>query len=403
MKNKVVLFLSLMVAVLLLMAGCSSGDDENTIKVWTMNNSMEDFVINYEEENDVSVDVQVIPWGEVKDKFLTAIASGEGPDVVQVGTTGVPEYADAGMFMDLSDYVSEYENFNPDNFYEDAIGTTEYNGKTIGVPFHVDTRVLFYRTDILADVGYPEGPETWDDMVDASRKLAERGDDQYAIDLPRDDPQYPYMLAWQHGWNYNVDEGASNFEDPKFLEAMSKYETFYGEGLSQLEEGKELVQSFSDGSKPMFFSGPWDIKTINDGAPEIEGQWDVRVMPEKETNRSMIGGSHFGVFHNSEKVEQSLDFINWLADADTQLEWYKEVNELPANLEAWEDPVLADDPKFSVFGEQLESTEVLPMITEYTEMSEELMNYLEEVYRGGADLESTLEEYRTKVTEILSE
>lgn len=404
MKFRSLLPTVILVGIMLITVGCSSGEDEeNTIQVWTMNNAMEDFVKQYEEENDVNVETQIIPWGEVRDKFLTAIASGNGPDVVQVGSTGVPEYAGAGMFMDLTEYIDDYENFNPDNFYDGAIGTTKYDGQTIGIPFHVDTRALYYRTDILAEVGYPEGPATWEEMIDASRKLADRGDDQYAIDLPRDDPQYPFMFSWQHGWNYEEGEGASNFEDERFIEAMTKYKIFYDEELSQLEEGKEFVQAFSDGSKPMFFSGPWDIMTIQENAPEMEGKWDVRVMPTEETNTSMIGGSHFGIFHNSEKVDQSLDFINWLADAETQLAWYEEINELPANIEAWEDPALADDPFFSVFGEQLESTETLPMIPEYTEISEELINYLERIYRGGEEVEEVMEQYREKAAELLSE
>ncbi|ASN06244.1 sugar ABC transporter substrate-binding protein [Virgibacillus necropolis] len=407
MKKKTGLFVAMMVGILFILGACSSDDEQaeskDTIKVWTMSPALEEFVKEYENESGMTVKVQTIPWENAHDKLLTAVASGEGPDVLQIGTTWVAEFAEAGTFLDLTDYIDDYENFSPDNFFKGAIETTQYDGETIGIPWYVDTRLLFYRTDILADVGYPEGPETWEDMIDASRKLTARGDDQYALDMPTTDPQFPFMLAWEQGWNYKIGEGAANFEDPAFKDAIELHHLFFEENFSQLEEGKEFFQAFSDGSKPMFFSGPWDIQTIKDRAPEIDGKWDVHLMPKAENNKSMIGGAHFSVFHNSEKVDQSLEFINWMADPETQVAWYKHNSELPANMSAWEDPALTEDPMVSTFGEQLKSTQPLPLIPEFERMGQELLTTLEQINRGGVDIDKALADYRKEVSSILEE
>ncbi len=368
-----------------------------------MTKGLDEFVTEFEEESGVSVEVQAIPWENAHDKLLTAVASGKGPDVLQIGTTWVAEFAEAGTFLDLSDYITHYDNLSADNFYESAVETTKFEKQTIGIPWYVDTRALFYRTDILGDLGYPNGPSTWEDMIEASRQLADRGDDQYAIDLPATDPQFPFVLAWQFGWNYEVGEGAANFDHANFEEAMKLHHLFYDEGLSQTGEGKEFFQAFEDGSKPMFISGPWDIKTIKDRAPDIEGKWDVRLMPKAENNKSMMGGAHWTVFHNSDKVDQALDFINWMADPETQVKWYEANSELPANTVAWEDPILADDPMVSTFGEQLEATQPLPLIPEYERLGQELLNTLEQINRGGADIDKSLEAYRNEVSRILGE
>ncbi|SFL70436.1 carbohydrate ABC transporter substrate-binding protein, CUT1 family [Gracilibacillus orientalis] len=408
-KIKILVFVSFLFVIITLSA-CTSGDssgdgqsDENTIQVWTMSDGLDDFVTDFEEESGITVDVQSIPWESAHDKLLTAVASGEGPDVLQIGTTWVAEFAEADTFMDISKYIDDYENLAPDNFYESAVGTTEFDGQTIGVPWYVDTRALFYRTDILEEVGYPNGPETWEDMIDASRKLADRGDDQYAIDLPTTDPQFPFILAWEQGWTYDIDKGADSFNSSDFKEAIELHHLFYDEGLSQMGEGKEFFQAFSDGSKAMFFSGPWDIGTVKDRAPEIEGKWDVKVMPTAENNKSMMGGAHLSVFANSEKVEQSLKFINWMAAPDTQAKWYETKSELPANKEAWENPVLADDDMVSTFGEQLEATQPLPLIPEYERLGNEILTTLEEINRGGAEIDQSLEAFRAEAAKILSE
>ncbi|WP_404455443.1 sugar ABC transporter substrate-binding protein [Oceanobacillus kapialis] len=411
MKNKKFAWLTaILLSVVLVLGACSndesssgSSGDSDTITVWTMTDGLDDFVTEYEDESGVSVEVQAIPWDNAHDKLLTAVASGDGPDVLQIGTTWVAEFAEAGTFLDISDQIGDYENLAADNFYESAVETTKYEDQTIGVPWYVDTRALFYRTDLLEEVGYPEGPQTWDDMLDASRQLADRGDDQYAIDLPATDPQFPFVLAWEHGWNYDMEKGAASFDDPGFKEAIELHNTFYSEGLSQTGEGKEFFQAFEDGSKPMFISGPWDIKTISERAPEIEGQWDVKLMPEAENNNSMMGGAHWTVFNNSENVDQALDFINWMAAPETQVKWYEEFSELPANLEAWEDPALTDNEMVATFGEQLQATQPLPLIPEYERLGQEILNMLEQINRGGADIDQALEDYKAEAARVLGE
>ncbi|MYL40795.1 extracellular solute-binding protein [Virgibacillus salexigens] len=408
-KTRKSIHLFCLLVLIVFISACSSSSkssgaaDENTITVWTMTKGLDEFVTEFEEESGVSIEVQAIPWENAHDKLLTAVASGKGPDVLQIGTTWVAEFAEAGTFLDLSDYITDYDNLSADNFYESAVETTKFEKQTIGIPWYVDTRALFYRTDILGDLGYPNGPSTWEDMIEASRQLADRGDDQYAIDLPATDPQFPFVLAWQFGWNYEVGEGAANFDHANFEDAMKLHHLFYDEGLSQTGEGKEFFQAFEDGSKPMFISGPWDIKTIKDRAPDIEGKWDVRLMPKAENNKSMMGGAHWTVFHNSDKVDQALDFINWMADPETQVKWYEANSELPANTVAWEDPILADDPMVSTFGEQLEATQPLPLIPEYERLGQELLNTLEQINRGGADIDKSLETYRNEVSRILGE
>lgn len=296
-KSKYKWLYTIVVGAFFVLSACSGGSDNesegssNTITVWTMSQDLDGFVTEYEDETGVTVDVQAIPWENAHDKLLTAVASGKGPDVLQIGTTWVAEFGEAGTFLDLTDHLSDYENLSSDNFFEEAVASTKFNDQTIGVPWYVDTRTLYYRTDILEEVGYPEGPETWDDVLDASRKLTDRGEGQYGIEFPKTDPNFPFMLAWAQGWEYDEELGTKNFEDPKFVEAVELYNTFFEEGLTQSEEGKELYQAFSDGSKPMYFSGPWEIDQLKDQLPELDGQWDVRVMPMAETNNSMIGST----------------------------------------------------------------------------------------------------------------
>lgn len=63
--------------------------------------------------------------------------------------------------LDITPYARTYPELGQENFFEGAVSTTQYDGKTVGVPWYTEAQVLFYRTDLLAEVGYEDGPKTW--------------------------------------------------------------------------------------------------------------------------------------------------------------------------------------------------------------------------------------------------
>ncbi|MCG6581871.1 extracellular solute-binding protein, partial [Acinetobacter baumannii] len=115
MRNKSILWtLAALLVFSVVLAGCSSGSEKadggsegggkKELKVWLMGDETDETLIKqYEEKNPgVKVSVQSIPWGSAHDKLLTAVASKSGPDVVQMGTTWIPEFAQAGALLDLT-------------------------------------------------------------------------------------------------------------------------------------------------------------------------------------------------------------------------------------------------------------------------------------------------------------
>ncbi|WP_255437438.1 sugar ABC transporter substrate-binding protein [Thalassobacillus sp. CUG 92003] len=409
-KSLVMIMLSTMVMAAFL-SGCSNSEsnadgDDKTISVWAMGEEgkkLKDLAAKFEQQSDVKVDVQAIPWDSAHDKLLTAVASQNGPDVLQLGTTWVPEFAEAGALLDLTEYQEEYPEFKQENYFEGAQDTMEYDGQVIGVPWYVETRVLYYREDLLAEVGYDEAPATWDELKDASSKLADRGEGQYGLDIDQNDQITPFIFAWQNGYEADMENDDLNLDSPEFVGAIEYYHSFFEEGISQTTEGEDITQAFSKGSKPMFFSGPWMISILNDQAPDLKGKWGTAVMPKKETGDSSIGGANFSIFHNSEKVDESLEFLSFISEVDTQMDWLEMSNTLPSRVEAWEKSSLQDDPMYASFGKQLENANAGPQIEEWDQVTQELLDSIERINKGDADVEAELEKFNEKVQEIRSE
>lgn len=410
MNSKLWLLIAVVMTSLTL-AGCSdsssSGGDEETVTVWAMGEEgkkLKEFSKNFEEKNeDLTLDVQAIPWDTAHDKLLTAVASGNGPDVVQLGTTWVPEFAEAGALLDLSEHMEGYPNFAKENYFDGSVSTMEHEDQVVGIPWYADTRVIYYRTDVLKEAGYEEAPKTWDELKDAAQKLADRGEDSYGLDIDRNDQITPFIFAWQNGYEANLEEGDLNFDSPEFKEAIEYYTSFFDEGISQKQEGKDIVEAFKDGSKPMFFSGPWMINIINDQAPDLEGKWATAVMPTKETNTSSMGGANLSIFKSSDNVEGALEFVSYMTEVDTQLSWLEESNTLPARTEAWEDPVMQENPMYATFGEQLENTKPGLQTEKFERIAQELLSHIERITVGDADVEKELEEFNQEAQSLIEE
>ncbi|MYL33949.1 extracellular solute-binding protein [Pontibacillus yanchengensis] len=414
MKSKIISLLMVTV-ISVAMVGCSGSESESssegngktTLSVWAMGaegKKLKDFVKNFEKENEnIDVEVQAIPWGKAHDKLLTAVASGDGPDVLQLGTTWMAEFANAGALMDLSKYTEDYPSFKKDNFFEGSVSTMTYEDKVVGIPWYVDTRVLYYRKDLLKEVGYEQPPGTWEKLKEASEKLANREGGEYGLDIDRQDQLNPFIFAWQNGYSSDVQNNDMNFDSPEFMEAMEYYVSYFDEGLSQKEKGANIIPAFKSGKKPMFFSGPWMIDIIKEKAPDLEGKWATAVMPEKETQMSSMGGSNLAVFHNTENVDASLKFISHMTQVDTQIDWLNTSQVLPSRKEAWEKSKLNDDPMYATFGKQLENTTAPPQTENFERIAQELLSTLDKAIVGDADLEKELKELNKQAKEILKE
>src|SRR5260370_19802078 len=101
----------------LLLTACGSAPSSSantgagsTIQVWTMEDSksftalMQDFT----KQTGINVQVTAVPWDNVNDKLTTAVASGNGPDVTQIGLSLLPSFQTAGGLLNLSPYLKDH-------------------------------------------------------------------------------------------------------------------------------------------------------------------------------------------------------------------------------------------------------------------------------------------------------
>lgn len=390
--------------VMIFLVGCGNESTEITsdepLTVWAMGYEGEQLpkmAEQFTEETGIEVEVLAIPWDQAHDKLLTAVASQEGPDVVQLGTSWIAEFAEAGALADLSVYAEEYpETFGTSEYFPGTEGYMYYEGTMVTVPWYVDTRVLFYRTDLLAEVGYTEPPATWEELYDCASKLVGQGVSEYGIQIYGADLSFYEVYSWSYGWTFFDENGNLNFDDPVFQESIEYYNSFFEAGLSPLDNSTDVMVGFSSGTIPMFFSGPWMVSVIQNDYPELEGKWAVAPVPAGDIQTSVLGGANWCIWEWSDQKDEAAQFIDWMNQPEQQVEWFEICGVLPSKISAWEDPILADSPYLEVFETQLYSVQAAPLIPELEAISMAILVEADNYYFGKQDIETTM----TNIVEV---
>lgn len=407
MGRKAVAIGAIGIASMLALSGCGRADDAGTggdaeagtiddapatgeITIWAMGEEGEnlgDFADAFIEDNpDASVTVTNIPWADVMTKYQTAVAAGTVPDAIMIGSSLLPSMVAAGGLAPVPDGVVDEDSLN-----ETAAESVIVEGTAYAVPWYVETRVMYYRTDLAEKAGV-EPPATWDDLTAFGEAMKANGAD-YGIQLPMGDAEDSTQVilpfyAQGGGEVLNDDGDAYAWDEAALTDALEYYASFFTEGLAPMSGyGDAQTAAFADGSNPSFISGPWMIGVLGDQeSPEwVDANVGTAPVPAgADNNDSYLGGGHLGVFEDAENADGAWKLIRWLSDAETQQAWFEQVNALPAVSSALDAEPFTSDPRLKVLNDQLENTVAPPSVPSWNEMSAFIETEAEKVANGSS-------------------
>ncbi|WP_299442163.1 extracellular solute-binding protein [uncultured Phycicoccus sp.] len=404
------------VAGALLLAGCGGSSEATgggqtpepkedvTLTVWVMGDSGTNFekvVQPFTADTGIDVKVEAIPWDNVNDRLTTAVASGKGPDVTQVGLSLLASYVEGGALEDISGNLASYPNLAPENFPEAvAPASLHADGAAYTVPWVGDTRVLFYRSDILEEAGIDAPPATWDEIRADAKTLAARGKGQFGYYIPQWDAPLPVSYTWQAGGDVVDGEGKVTIDTDAFRAAADHYLGFYADGSVPTAGDFDQAAGFISGAAPMLVSGPYLAAAVREQAPDLDGKWGVTTVPSGDNDMSLFAGSNLGIWKGSEHKDAALELLDFMADPATQVSWFTTTGELPAATAAFEDPALTKDPMVAVYADQLASSRALPISTRWDAANAAILETLNAIALTGADKDSSLKALYATIEEI---
>lgn len=382
----------------------ADGPATGTLDVWAMGaegDKLPELVKKFQEENpDVTVNVTPVPWESAHDKFTSAIAAGTTPDVAQVGTTWM------GEFVGLDALDPTPELIDAGKFFEGGQQTTVVDGVSYAVPWYVETRLVYYRTDIAEQAGITEPATDWEGLKEMAKKMQSDGGAEWGISLQPGGTgswQTVLPLMWSNGGQIvNDDMSEFTFDTEENVAALEYYKSFFDEGIANKSPAQGTTEAdFASGKVPMFISGPWMMAAVEAAGGEgFADKYDVMEMPEAESSASFIGGANLAVFKNTDNRDAAWKLVDYLTQEETQVAWYDLTTDLPSVQSAWEAEALSSDEKLAKFGTQLENAFAPPSISTWEQIATSFDSQVERVTKTGADPAEALATVQQEATSI---
>jgi multiple sugar transport system substrate-binding protein len=357
---------------------------------------------------EIKVRVQQIPWSAAHEKLLTAYVGDATPDIAMLGNTWVPEFVALDALEPLDARVAASTDVRRDGYFPGIWTTNVVDGVTYGVPWYVDTRVIFYRSDLLKQAGYDRMPTTWADWRAAMQKLKSRmSDRQYPVLIPITEWPPPVILGLQAGSPLLRDGGRYGaFHEPPFHKAFDFYIGLFRDGLAPALSGSEisnLYQEFERGNIAMYISGPWQIGEFTNRLPkDMQDKWMTASLPGVNgPGISLAGGASLSLFRSSKHKREAWQLMEYLSRPEVQLRFYSLTGDLPARRESWNDTALANNRHARAFREQLDRVVPTPQVPEWEQIATKVFEHGEQAVRGRRSVDATLYALDRDVNEIL--
>jgi multiple sugar transport system substrate-binding protein len=363
----------------------------------------------------IRVRVQQLPWSAAHEKLLTAHVGDVTPDIAQIGNTWVPEFVALRALEPLSGRAAASPSVTEREFFPGIWATNVVADTLWGIPWYVDTRLMYYRSDLLRAAGVTTVPSTWEawrqamEAVRARQSKTASGDETYGAFLPTNEWNVPVILGLQAGSGLLRDgDTRGAFREAEFRRAFTFFTDLYRDGLAPKfgsNDVANLYQEFARGRFVFYVSGPWQIGEFSRRLPpEMKGAWATAPMPgpsDSTPGVSLAGGSSLVVFRSSTNKDAAWALIEYLSRPEQQARFYELTGDLPSRPAAWQTAKLAEAPRTRAFYEQLFHVRPTPKIPEWELIATRVFERVESVVRGGQSVDAALTALDADVDRIL--
>lgn len=334
----------------------SGRDQANTLK------TLADEQFTY--KTGINVNVMLVDMGTL----LQAKLAGEGPDVA-LGVSGeIP--MNFGLRNAAAD-LSQFEDFESiyDDFFQNSWEPFTYNNSVYGLPETLSFPMLFYRKDILAELGIAP-PTTWDEVkVD----LSVLSNNQMDLGMLPTESMFATMLYQNDGQYYRDDGTQSDLDSEISINVFKDFCEFYSK--YSLDYLSSVTQRFRTGETPLIIADYTTYCELVASAPDIKGLWGFTMVPGTVKADGSIdhtaasGGNAAIMMSDCKDKEAAWEFLKWWVSADTQSEYGLELEGImgeaarypTANIEAFS-KLPWSVSEYNALNEQMEYLKGIPQV-----------------------------------------
>ena len=355
-------------------------------------------VKTFQEKNpDIKLVLEPHPGTPGRPKFITALRTGTQPDIGLLNIYWVKDFAVNNWAVPLDPYLTEEHR---SDIIKPYLNICSYKGKTYGIFQSTDCGAVIYRKDLFdqAGVNPPEIEEvwTWDEFVDASKKLTVDKDmdgkvDQWGLGIvghrsgPTSFSQFPFF--WMLGGEILDEEGLPAFNSEAGIKSLQFFhDLVYKHKVSPKEsysyKWSDVQQGILADKYGMVFLGSWSAPSWNK-TPGLEGKFGVIRYPDPQKGAQSIstsGGWPWAILSKDRKIQDAAaKFINSIVSKEAMRERCVKEGGLPTRKSVWEMDEFFKTPIMQVYKRQIEGAKMKPGDPIYAIVQDEYTLALQEV------------------------
>ncbi|QES41067.1 sugar ABC transporter substrate-binding protein [Streptomyces venezuelae] len=355
-----------------------------TLTVWIMEGTNPDARPFFEEaekaftkKTGAKIKVEYQQWASAQKKFTTAIEGGadQVPDVAEVGTTWVPQFAETDALVDVTDEVKK-SGLN-DDLVEGLKDAGTLDGKQYGMPWYAGVRSIVYRKDIFEKHDL-KPPTTWKELQETAKTLKEKEPKLVSFPVAGGAEMFAAPFIWGAGGELATESGGkwkSGVNSPDAIKGLEFYT-----GLATKDKvspakvntwtEKEVGDAWNKGEIAMAIGGNWTPKAIVDNNPDLKGKLGAVPIPGQNggMSKSFLGGSYLSTF-NTDKKDLAWEFVKMVTTGEFAAKWAEETNYFPGQNSELKKIEVKKDPLVEPFAKQmLEAGATVPKTKAYGEI-----------------------------------
>ncbi|MDN4526671.1 ABC transporter substrate-binding protein [Fictibacillus fluitans] len=412
-KGAITIVLTLVLALSVFLSGCSGSKSESasggskdvTLRILVWNNNPEGTKLEgkifraFEKENPgIKVKQVFAPYDKFNDKFLTMSAGGDQPDLVWIQPSAFGQFVSKGVLMDLSDKKIDKGAYMPN-----VMKLGQVDGKQYALIRDASTFQLGYNKDLFdaAKVPYPKDNWTWDDFLDAAKKLTKVKNGK-TVQFGMENFYTSELLVENGGGIVSKDGKKVIIDSPESIEAVQfgsdLINKYHVQPTSAQSQG--LSNMFLAGQAAMKMMGPWDWA---DTAKNAKFKWDVVPLPAgKAGNVSASAYLPIGIGKGTEHPDEAFKLLTFLSSGKGQDMQAKTLSAVPVvkrNADQIEEMSNAPSNAKSLANTLKEGKTIMnaPYIPEYAEIVNKVQPVIDNINLKGKDADKELKKIADQV------
>lgn len=352
----------------------------------------------------VTVESVPVPYDDLHQKLITATAGAQLPDLVRSDIGWVPELANLGVLVPLSETMPDFQKY-ADEVFPGTLATNRWQGTYYGLPLDTNTRVMMYDADFLKSAGV-EVPATVDDLVASAPALKAAGAYAFADNGAGGWNMLPWI--WSNGGEItdpDVTVASGYLNSPASVAAIQTLVDLYADGyMPDIILGDSGGLATSDGlatdAYATILDGPWMYPIFAEQYPNFELS-TAQVPAGDGGSISVVGGEDIVLTETSTNKEAAMEFMRYLLTEESQLAM-AEVGQMPV-IAGLESQLTQIHDYYGPFAEQLKTAKPRPATPAWAQIDTIMQEEIRAAISGDKSVQDALDAAATQADTLLAE